>query len=1253
MNTASYDHASTSAHTNSPSKMKEHAALMNLVPKSQVTHTATKNGSWFDPNVWQGGNVPGDDAHVIIPEGVQLRYDQESDARLKTVRLDGTLNFVSNQDTKMVVDTFVQTETGTLNIGTSAAPIQANRTAQIIFADEGKIDRGWDPTLVSRGLITHGKVRIYGAEKTDFSRMQDVQAGARELVLTGAPQGWRVGDKLVVGGTDYNKSGSHSNNSRFQDETLTITAINGNRIRFTNDDISSGDNTVLRFDHVRPDIPERSQLNLYVANTTRNVTFETENASSVPTQQRGHVMFMHNPDVVVQNAGFYNLGRSDKTKLVDDPDKNMDGSPGAGNNRRGRYPLHFHRNGSDGVQGAPAIARGNAVVNGPGWGIVHHDSHAILEDNVVFNVAGAGIVAESGNELGAWRNNLTVKTTGTGKQVLNPEVNRREGKYDLGFEGEGYWLQGAGQVAMEDNIAISANKSGVTIFGDTLRARDPRDAEKIRVENLPDHLQKLFPKGTEEVDITDVPLRKFSGFESYNSNTGISIWAHLTNFDGQLALDVRNPNAIHEGRSTIENFKVWNNRSTGVRADYSSSIDYVNGIIIGDASKPVVGTGVFQNEGSRKNTYKDLTVRGFVEGANMTFPGYGLEKSFTAPSIEDSRFGNNTYNLTRIGNDPKVAGRPDDFSGLLKIQNTVFEDANAKGNASPVAAFGEQLVGGLSLTFDGSDSADSDPRKPEGKQPIYALESKGIASYAWDFDQDGQFDAYGRQVTHHFNKAGNHKVTLRVLDNQGAADTITKTVAVTRTEYTNPLANGDFQQSSLKQSRLAESINAGQGWLATQGVRVGNDTVILSNRQDKSSAIAQVIHNDQLHKGQQTLSFSLKNQEGSNNPRNRNDVIVQLWGVNGQFGNNIEVSRGPVQAGTLPIDSTRLAYKRFSGDGFDWRDFNESVNLGNGYEYLVFQVNTEDTGDGGDVVAVDNVSLTSTATANGSGDTPAPTPDRAESIRFEAEDMRLSGEYRVESVDAASGGKVASLQGGKPIGRGRATFDFRQPTGTYDIKLSYFDENDGNAHIRVFHKNVVIDGFNLTQQLGSSEAVPGTLTQRTIENVNVRFGDRFSILGIEDGTSAGGEPVRLDAVEFIPRDDQASMSGMANYSAATNSHLGMSGKSMSDHAGDVLTGEHIAFMDKAKADVVLGAEQLVYTDGPHMPGLADYTLTEDAQHTPGDILQMGASKYQLGASPMGMHSGAGVFAGSETDDLLAMVKGNVGDLQLGSSASAM
>ncbi|MBX2863913.1 MAG: G8 domain-containing protein, partial [Leptolyngbyaceae cyanobacterium MAG.088] len=386
---------------------------MDLVPESQATHIAIKNGSWFDASTWKNGNIPDDGAHVMIGEGVNVRYDGESDARLKTVRLDGTLTFAHNRNTKMVVDTFVETDQGTLNIGTEENPIQATKTAQIIIANEGKIDTNWDPTQLSRGLITHGKVRIYGAEKTDFIALtQDAKAGDSELILKGNPIGWAVGDKLVLGGTNYGWNGTDNDNSRFQDEVLTITEINGNRVQFTNDNITQGDNTVLRFDHVRPDIEEKDQLQLYVANTSRNVVIESEDGADTPTLQRGHVMFMHNPDIEVHNAGFYNLGRSDKTKLVDDIGQNVDGTKGSGTNVRGRYALHVHRAGGDDINGQAAILQGNAVVGSPGWGIVHHDSHAIIEDNVVFDVVGTGIAAESGTELGRWENNITIKTTG-------------------------------------------------------------------------------------------------------------------------------------------------------------------------------------------------------------------------------------------------------------------------------------------------------------------------------------------------------------------------------------------------------------------------------------------------------------------------------------------------------------------------------------------------------------------------------------------------------------------------------------------------------------------------------------------------------------------------------------------------------------------------------------------------------------------------------------------------------------------------
>ena len=59
---------------------------------------------------------------------------------------------------------------------------------------------------------------------------------------------------------------------------------------------------------------------------------------------------------------------------------------------------------------------------------------------------------------------------------------------------------------------------------------------------------------------------------------------------------------------------------------------------------------------------------------------------------------------------------------------------------------------------------------------------------------------------------------------------------------------------------------------------------------------------------------------------------------------------------------------------------------------------------------------------------------------FEAEKMTLTGAYKVESNQFASGGKVISLHGGNNNDVGKASFNFEGVSGKYDIKLTYFDE---------------------------------------------------------------------------------------------------------------------------------------------------------------------------------------------------------------------
>ncbi|ABW29413.1 hypothetical protein [Acaryochloris marina] len=93
-------------------------------------------------------------------------------------------------------------------------------------------------------------------------------------------------------------------------------------------------------------------------------------------------------------------------------------------------------------------------------------------------------------------------------------------------------------------------------FGDTLRPdQDFRDKGTISVALLPPAIRALVaPSGQTEVDLTDIPLRQLTGFQSYNTRDGINLWAHKTNFDGQLSLDSPSPRTAHNLRSTIDDF---------------------------------------------------------------------------------------------------------------------------------------------------------------------------------------------------------------------------------------------------------------------------------------------------------------------------------------------------------------------------------------------------------------------------------------------------------------------------------------------------------------------------------------------------------------------------------------------------------------------------------------------------------------------------------------------------------------------------
>jgi hypothetical protein len=341
------------------------------------TYTAVADGGWRLPTTWGGTTTPGNGDIVCIPAGRTVTVNRQETARLRYIQVDGTLKMAIASDTRLLVDTLLVDVGGSFVIGGPLSTQQPGVTAELVFIswDGNPIDRTWDPEEKSRGLISMGTVKVYGDPKTHMEPMTaDGLKGSTHLVVDSAPSNWKVGDKLVLTGSYFREVAGAAPTS--QDEPIEITAITGSAIDFK----TVPANGALIYDHVRA----RSDLHLHVANLTRNVVFRSEVPAT--SSSRGHLMMMTG-DVVLSNAALLDLGRTDKTRPLDDVVvkckiggvlKACDGNGtqtdysvvanavNAVTNRRGRYAIHFHLNGISPGSPSPSTVINSVVSGTPG-----------------------------------------------------------------------------------------------------------------------------------------------------------------------------------------------------------------------------------------------------------------------------------------------------------------------------------------------------------------------------------------------------------------------------------------------------------------------------------------------------------------------------------------------------------------------------------------------------------------------------------------------------------------------------------------------------------------------------------------------------------------------------------------------------------------------------------------------------------------------------------------------------------------------
>ncbi|TQV85898.1 G8 domain-containing protein [Aliikangiella coralliicola] len=661
------------------------------------------SGNWSDPKTWNNSALPAENARILIPSGLTLTVDGEIKEKLKKIEIEGTLNFATQINTQLKVETITSNMQGRLEIGSESNPISADVSARIIFADYGAIDRTKDPKQLSRGAILMGPTRMWGAKKTAWAVLsQQPKSGDSSLILKDSPIGWKPNDRLVLAATDPDDPKS--------DEVATIANVNGNVITLTSPLVK--DHQALKAD-----------LDVHVANLTRNIELLSENSAIL---RRGHVMFMHNLNVDVNYARFYQLGRTDKTIPIDDftwPD--LDDGPAIqleGNNMRGRYSIHFHRGGV-GVDSIPARVRGNVVEDNPGWAYVNHSGHVDFIENVSYNVVGGAFQTEAGDEKGSFIRNIALRTINP-NDPLNcncPEsvVDNREDRQDFSFQGDGFWLHSGG-TKVEGNVVAGASGHAYIYWPEGLIENVNGESKMMLIDSARfpnNHL--LAPN--QKIDVWYLPVLSFKNNIGYNATKGLEFfYLHAHHFF------TGNQDKVTEAylatlQSSFEDLIFWNIKQHSIGFNFTERVSFKNVRLVGNGNDSQVGIDADHLYNLVNYQFENVSIEDFGVGMEVPTQGNVVIKGGTYANKVDFRIEN-----------PQRGPRN------LTFKDIQFSDTQAFNNQERINFQMAPDFTLLGVTQDGF------PRGALPKESLFFLMPDRITLDFGTFDNQGLF--YNQQV---------------------------------------------------------------------------------------------------------------------------------------------------------------------------------------------------------------------------------------------------------------------------------------------------------------------------------------------------------------------------------------------------------------------------------------------------------------------------------------------------------------------------
>jgi RNA polymerase sigma factor (sigma-70 family) len=351
-------------------------------PVVPVVRTA-QSGSWSVPTTWEGGQVPTGNVRVLVREGHRVLYDIKATQAIRSLTISGTVAFAQDKDTRLDAG-LIKIQPGedpsedgfdceahvsapdaakprpALEVGTPDQPLPAKHSALIRLVYIEGMEKESCPAIVCCG----GRMDFHGAplSRTWVKLGANAKKGDAMIMLAEAVSGWKIGDRIIVTGTERTPTSGQSNAGPdpkgTTTEERTIQAIDGNQLTL---------NAPLEHGHLGDGLYRGE-----VANLSRNVVIE----SADPGGERGHTMYHKYSAGAISYAEFRHLGK-----------------PGV----LGRYALHYHLVG-DTMRGSYVIGA-SIWDSGNRWLTIHGTNYLIVRDNVGYKSKGHGFFLEDGTEV--------------------------------------------------------------------------------------------------------------------------------------------------------------------------------------------------------------------------------------------------------------------------------------------------------------------------------------------------------------------------------------------------------------------------------------------------------------------------------------------------------------------------------------------------------------------------------------------------------------------------------------------------------------------------------------------------------------------------------------------------------------------------------------------------------------------------------------------------------------------------------------